>query len=65
VQLIYRSKEYEGGLGDFEFSRRSMEEHLRSGYLDTIRTLRHPEILRRPANAEGVLTFDLAENGRE
>jgi hypothetical protein len=27
--------------------------------------LRHPEVLQRPANDEGVFTFDLAVNGRE
>ncbi|HEY2048687.1 MAG TPA: patatin-like phospholipase family protein [Caulobacteraceae bacterium] len=65
VQVIYRSESYEGGWKDHEFSRASMEKHWRSGYNDTIRTLRHPEVLKRPANDEGVFTFDLAVNGRE
>jgi NTE family protein len=65
IQLIYRSKQYEGNSKDYEFSRRSMEEHWRSGYHDTVRTLRHPEVLERPKNLEGVLTFDLAQDGRE
>ena len=65
VQLIYRSRQYEGGSEDYEFSRASMEEHLRAGYHDTVRTLRHPEVLQRPANSEGVFTFDLAVNGCE
>ena len=65
VQLIYRSKDYEGHSKDYEFSRLSMEEHWRAGYHDAIRTLRHPEILERPANRHGVLTFDLARDGRE
>jgi len=65
VQLIYRSRQYESGSKDFEFSRASMEEHLRAGYHDTVRTLRHPEVLQRPRSAEGVFTFDLAVNGRE
>jgi NTE family protein len=42
-----------------------MEEHWRAGYHDTVRTLRHPEVLERPRNREGVLTFDLAYDGRE
>ncbi len=42
-----------------------MEEHWRAGYHDTIRTLRHPEVLERPTGAEGVFTFDLAHDGRE
>jgi NTE family protein len=65
VQLIYRSRQYEGDSKDYEFSRRSMEDHWRAGYHDTVRTLRHPEVLERPVNNEGVLTFDLAQDGRE
>ena len=65
IQLIYRSKEYEGDSKDYEFSRRSMEDHWRAGYHDTIRTLRHPEVLERPRSIDGVFMFDVAENGRE
>jgi NTE family protein len=65
VQLIYRSKQYEGDSKDYEFSRASMEDHWRAGYHDTARTLRHPEVLERPKSLEGVLTFDLAQDGRE
>ncbi|MBS0373696.1 MAG: patatin-like phospholipase family protein [Proteobacteria bacterium] len=65
VQLIYRAKGHEGDSKDYEFSRLSMEEHWRAGAQDTVRTLRHAEILERPANLEGVLTFDLGQNGRE
>ena len=65
VQLIYRSKKYEGDSKDYEFSRSSMEEHWRAGYHDTIRTLRHPEVLERPASIDGVSTFDRAYDGRE
>ncbi|HWF00510.1 MAG TPA: patatin-like phospholipase family protein [Caulobacteraceae bacterium] len=66
VQLIYRSRQYEGDSKDYEFSRRSMEDHWRAGYHDTERTLRHPEVLERPPpSLEGVRTFDLAQDGRE
>lgn len=65
VQLIYRSKHYEGHSKDYEFSRLSMEEHWRAGYHDAVRTLRHPEALQRPRNQEGVSTFDLVVDGRE
>jgi NTE family protein len=65
VQLIYRSKKYEGDSKDYEFSRSSMDDHWRAGYYDTVRTLRHPEVLARPRNHEGVFTFDLAQDGRE
>jgi NTE family protein len=65
VHLIYRAKNYEGHSKDYEFSRLSMEEHWRAGYHDARRTLRHPEVLKRPSNHEGVFTFDLAADGRE
>ncbi len=65
IQLIYRSKHYEGHSKDYEFSRLSMEEHWRAGYFDAVRTLRHPEALQRPHNQEGVSTFDLAVDGRD
>ncbi|MGD9512184.1 MAG: patatin-like phospholipase family protein [Geminicoccaceae bacterium] len=65
VQLIYRSRRYEGVAKDFEFSRRTMEEHWQAGYFDAVRTLRHPEVLERPDTPDGVFIFDLAVNGRE
>ena len=65
VHLIYRAKSYESHSKDYEFSRVSMEEHWRAGYHDARRTLRHREVLERPTNHEGVLTFDLAVDGRE
>ncbi len=65
VHLIYRAKSYEGHSKDYEFSRLSMEEHWRAGYHDARRTLRHREVLERPTNHEGVLTFDLAADARE
>jgi NTE family protein len=65
IQLIYRAKNYEGHSKDYEFSRRSMQEHWRAGYHDARRTLRHREVLERPTNHEGVLTFDLDRDGRE
>ena len=64
VQLIYRAKNYEGSSKDYEFSRRTMEEHWNSGYTDAVRTLRHPEVLRRPDGVDGVFTFDLAQQDR-
>jgi NTE family protein len=64
IQLIYR-KNYEGNFKDYEFSRKSMEEHWRSGYNDAVRTLHHPEVLQRPNGQDGFFTFDLARDGRE
>jgi len=34
-------------------------------YYDTVRTLRHPEVLQRPEGRGGVFTFDLGRDGRE
>lgn len=65
IQLIYRSKDYEGDSKDYEFSRRSIGERWRAGYLDTVRTLRHPEVLERPSSPDGVFIFDVAQHGRE
>jgi NTE family protein len=65
VHLIYRARNYEGHSKDYEFSRASMQDHWRAGYDDAIRTLQHPEVLERPANHEGVFTFDLDRDGRE
>jgi NTE family protein len=50
---------------DYEFSRRTMEEHWKAGYNDAVRTLRYPEVLQRPKSLDGVFTFDLAVDGRE
>jgi len=65
AHLIYHSKNYEGGSKDYEFSRRTMEEHWGSGYDDAIRTLRHPEVLERPNNREGIRTFDFCKKSRD
>ena len=65
IHMIYRSKSYESVSKDYEFTRRTMEEHWRAGYSDAVRTLRHPEVLQRPDEPSGVRTFDLARDGRE
>ena len=63
VHLIYRSKSYEGIAKDYEFSRRTMEEHWKFGYDDAVASLRHPEVLQRPDNPEGIRIFDFGELG--
>ena len=65
IHLIYHAKKYEGSSKDFEFSRRTMEEHWASGYEDMTRTLAHPEVLQRPQSPDGVFTFDLKMQGRK
>ena len=58
AHLIYRSKSYEGYSKDFEFSRRTMEEHWQAGYRDAQITLSDPDVLQLPDRLEGVRTFD-------
>jgi NTE family protein len=65
IQLIYHARNYEGSSKDYEFSRRTMEEHWQAGHNDAVRTLRHPEVLQRPGGMDGVFTFDLAVDGRD
>jgi len=60
VHLIYRAKHYEGYSKDYEFSRMSMEEHWKSGYTDTVNSLAHKEVLKKPDCAEGIMTYDIA-----
>jgi NTE family protein len=62
VHLIYHAKQYEGIAKDYEFSRRTMEEHWQTGYDDAVRTLSHPEVMQRPDKIEGVRTFDFARS---
>jgi NTE family protein len=63
VQLIYRPNGYEGDSKDYEFSRRSMEEHWRAGYCDAVHALRHPEIFERSnSRYETLVTFDFSRD---
>jgi len=64
VQLIYRARPYEGIAKDFEFSRRTMEEHWQSGYDNARQTLASPEVLELPNRLEGVRTFDFGKDRR-
>jgi NTE family protein len=49
---------------DFEFSRRTMEEHWQTGYSNAHQTLANPEVLVLPDRLKGVRTFDIAEERR-
>ena len=65
VHLIYRSQAYEGIAKDFEFSRRTMEEHWMAGYHNARHTLANPEVLQLPDRQDGVRTFDLVQTRRK
>lgn len=60
VQLIYHSRNYEGVSKDYEFSRRTMEEHWAAGRADSLRAMTHTEVLKLPPAAEGVRVFDFS-----
>jgi len=62
VHLIYRAQAYEGIAKDFEFSRRTMEEHWATGYHNAKQSLGNPEVLQLPDRLEGMRTFDLGED---
>jgi NTE family protein len=64
VHLIYRARPYEGIAKDFEFSRRTMEEHWQTGYKNARQSLVNPEVLQLPNRLEGVRTFDCGEERR-
>jgi NTE family protein len=65
VHLIYRAQKYEGVAKDYEFSRRTMEEHWSAGYSNARETLANPEVLQLPDRHEGVRTFDVCgDRGR-
>lgn len=57
VQLIYRSPTYEGQSKDYEFSRKTMQDHWAAGYRDAKITLSHPEVLTLPKTAVEVYDF--------
>lgn len=59
AHLIYRARSYEGIAKDFEFSRRTMEEHWKTGYDNACRTLALPQLMELPDRLEGVQTFDV------
>jgi NTE family protein len=65
VHLIYRAQRYEGIAKDFEFSRRTMEEHWAAGYANAQITLANPKVLQLPDRLEGVCTFDISKDEPE
>ena len=65
VHLIYRARAYEGVAKDFEFSRRTMEEHWKSGYDNAMQTLAEPGVMELPDRTEGVKIFDVCKGGAD
>src|SRR5215813_1172386 len=65
VHLIYRARSYEGIAKDYEFSRRTMEEHWKNGYDNARRSLAEPDVMRLPDPTEGVQIFDVCKDDSE
>ena len=65
VHLIYRARAYQGIAKDFEFSRRTMEEHWKSGYENAMQTLAEPDVMALPDRTEGVKIFDICKGGSD
>jgi NTE family protein len=58
VELVYRSPTYEGQCKDFEFSRRTMQDHWQAGYTDAATTLAHEEVLTLPTIQANPAIYD-------
>jgi NTE family protein len=58
LELIYEHTAYEGESRDYEFSRRSMNEHWTRGYNQTRQTLARRDWLEMPGEA-GIVTHDV------
>jgi len=65
VHLIYHARRYEGSSKDFEFSRRTMEEHWAAGRADSLRAMTHHEVLNKPPADEGVRVFDFSHTDEQ
>jgi NTE family protein len=61
VHLIYRSKNYESGSKDYDFSHVAMVEHWEAGVRDVHRSMQHEEWLERPQSGETMVTYDLSD----
>jgi NTE family protein len=60
VHLINRRTAYQSESKDYEFSRRTMEEHWAAGREDVAHTFKHREWFDRDKPATGVHVFDLS-----
>jgi NTE family protein len=58
-QLIYQQKSWEGQAKDYEFSAATMQDHWRSGYEDTKRTLNRHDWMVMPPHGTGITTHDV------
>jgi NTE family protein len=59
IHLIYKSKIFESGSKDYDFSRVGMVEHWRAGEEDVRITMQHPECFTKPQAGETMVAYDL------
>jgi NTE family protein len=59
LQLIYQQAAYEGDAQDYEFSRRSMNDHWESGRRDTRLTLERKDWLKIPGAEIAIVSHDI------
>jgi NTE family protein len=59
IHLIYKSKIFESGSKDYDFSRVGMVEHWRSGEEDVRVTMLHPECFMKPQAGETMVAYDV------
>ena len=62
VHLIYRANAWEGGARDYEFSRRTMEEHWASGHAAVAATMRESALIASNILDGRTAAFDLTPN---
>ena len=62
VHLIHRRKNYWSQSKDYEFSRRSIEDHWAAGRQDVTHTFENERWKNRVKPEEGVEVFDLAQS---
>lgn len=61
IHLIYRSKAYETGAKDYDFSHAAMRSHWAAGEDDATRSLAHPALQAHDPGAPGIHVFDPAD----
>jgi NTE family protein len=59
IHLIYKSKVFESGSKDYDFSRVGMVEHWRAGEEDVRVTMLHPECFMKPQAGETMVAYDV------
>jgi NTE family protein len=59
VQLIYRANAWEGGSSDYEFSQRTMRDHIEAGHAAVAETMNSSELIARNIYDGKTAAFDL------